>query len=732
MCRLPQDYYIGRLSNNIAKIITIPAALQGIDNPVPRVVHPDWLKKRVRELKSGKKQQKINSFFAARPENRSEQSAMDLASGGDIEDMFGLPKSSGSGAPPRPVLRKFFRKRPPMVIAAEEAAVEKEKAEKEAKQVEKDNKPDVEADYGGWVASSKKSWTALRADRKKRRAARADEIERYGYAAPAAAGRAGDTGGLAQFGFQRNSSLASNQRWDLIQVVEDAPGVYLAWALVGGKTLQKMRLNVPRLVYINSIDERPDLEANRVRRILPHSRPALHIYCEAVPEEREPELQLMLGDPSVEGIYEVKQPQLMRVLAKLGCACQLSGQQRADSAGGYNLDQIEAAATDASSPYLAGGALQKVFLYHSQSGKDRAVFGLFDGATQQGKVVVVSRQAGTLERVNVKRLLKELGLDQQTEGGVRKCDLVYAATLEQGQRAMQKEIARLQKDRGSAPLVLVLQSSLPLSFLKNALPALSDMPCVAKDANPNDSEYQPLGWETPAVKTMLKRSAQIEEWWVPQLEVANYARVPVGNLELDVYNFITDVALSRSLAANNFCSWYSDTALPDLGGNEEDRGITAVETAARDVPGAYRTICVEIDLFGLAVNTVLNADLVDDIDGASILDDSMQTDDVLPGEQRFDDATSTIAAFKVLKSLVERWYSTAQNVSHCPISVGRAPRPAAHLRSNRAVGTGAPIEGWLRCEEPTHMCCGSGRLWLWPSDMRLVLCCGPDPVPGVV
>ena len=41
---LDWDYYKGRLSNNIQKIVTIPAALQGIDNPVPRVEHPDWLK----------------------------------------------------------------------------------------------------------------------------------------------------------------------------------------------------------------------------------------------------------------------------------------------------------------------------------------------------------------------------------------------------------------------------------------------------------------------------------------------------------------------------------------------------------------------------------------------------------------------------------------------------------------------------------------------------------------
>jgi DNA polymerase epsilon subunit 1 len=45
---LDWDYYRERLGNAIQKIITIPAAMQHVINPVPRVKHPDWLIKRVR------------------------------------------------------------------------------------------------------------------------------------------------------------------------------------------------------------------------------------------------------------------------------------------------------------------------------------------------------------------------------------------------------------------------------------------------------------------------------------------------------------------------------------------------------------------------------------------------------------------------------------------------------------------------------------------------------------
>ena len=42
------EYYTERLGSVIQKLITIPAALQKIHNPVPRVAHPDWLQKRIR------------------------------------------------------------------------------------------------------------------------------------------------------------------------------------------------------------------------------------------------------------------------------------------------------------------------------------------------------------------------------------------------------------------------------------------------------------------------------------------------------------------------------------------------------------------------------------------------------------------------------------------------------------------------------------------------------------
>ncbi|XP_036067162.1 DNA polymerase epsilon catalytic subunit A-like, partial [Oryzias melastigma] len=62
---LDWSYYIERLGSAIQKIITIPAALQQVKNPVPRVRHPDWLHKKLLEKNDIYKQKKISELFTS-------------------------------------------------------------------------------------------------------------------------------------------------------------------------------------------------------------------------------------------------------------------------------------------------------------------------------------------------------------------------------------------------------------------------------------------------------------------------------------------------------------------------------------------------------------------------------------------------------------------------------------------------------------------------------------------
>uniref|UniRef100_A0A914NEW2 DNA polymerase epsilon catalytic subunit n=1 Tax=Meloidogyne incognita TaxID=6306 RepID=A0A914NEW2_MELIC len=59
------QYYIERLNSCIQKIVTIPAALQGLPNPVPKVPHPQWLENKRKERVEMHIQPRITDLFKA-------------------------------------------------------------------------------------------------------------------------------------------------------------------------------------------------------------------------------------------------------------------------------------------------------------------------------------------------------------------------------------------------------------------------------------------------------------------------------------------------------------------------------------------------------------------------------------------------------------------------------------------------------------------------------------------
>jgi DNA polymerase epsilon subunit 1 len=84
---LDWDYYIERLGNTMQKIVTIPAALQMVENPVPRLAYPDWLNKKVKEQNNKHKQTNIQNYFAKNPKKVS-----------DLEDIMGANNFNYVGA----------------------------------------------------------------------------------------------------------------------------------------------------------------------------------------------------------------------------------------------------------------------------------------------------------------------------------------------------------------------------------------------------------------------------------------------------------------------------------------------------------------------------------------------------------------------------------------------------------------------------------------------------------
>lgn len=108
------SYYKQRLCSAIQKIVTIPAAMQKVSNPVPRVVHPDWLHKKVREKEDKFRQRKLVDIFSLLNKDDKEKlrtvadtNNHEIAGAGhnikDLEDFRTNEKVSAVGA--RPIVR---------------------------------------------------------------------------------------------------------------------------------------------------------------------------------------------------------------------------------------------------------------------------------------------------------------------------------------------------------------------------------------------------------------------------------------------------------------------------------------------------------------------------------------------------------------------------------------------------------------------------------------------------
>jgi len=183
------DYYKGRLANAILKIVSIPAAHQFVDNPVPRIEYPPWLAKKVREMKDSRKQRKISSFFRAlpagtkpsKPQLLSMKDSATSTKHMDMEDIEDMPLTSYTHATlavrrAEALIKTRKKKKTNGKITGKRAfkqfksnALDLETRRDESRQylinILNETRPDKRYDYQGWLIHAKKIWRAQRAAR---------------------------------------------------------------------------------------------------------------------------------------------------------------------------------------------------------------------------------------------------------------------------------------------------------------------------------------------------------------------------------------------------------------------------------------------------------------------------------------------------------------------------------------------------------------------------------------
>ncbi|KAJ6622010.1 DNA polymerase epsilon catalytic subunit 1 [Pseudolycoriella hygida] len=683
---LDWNYYIERLGGTIQKIITIPAALQGLANPVPRVLHPEWLHKRVLEKNDVLKQRRINQMFVAKPKPIVEPGVI-----GDIEDMMSQPSTS-LGIP-----ISTTRKRTRSV--AEENDVPVAKTWKEAV----GNPPKLENSkekIQEWIAFQKRKWSWQLAQRnrfKDKTTGNKNKKSKVGHGEPdtestvvAKRGAAATLGGF----LKRTQRSLIEMPWQIVQIASVGDmGDFILWAIVG-EELHKIKLNVPRIFYVNQRSPAPTEPGSlwkKVHRILPRARPVYHLYQYSVSESvfRDNRLGMLadLATPDIEGIYETQMSLEFRALMDLGCICsvQRSEAKRLASMASkdieaFSIDQLQFQ-TQSSQPYLKdGGNLKRIFLYqHTSTTNKRELWGLFMPPIKKSIIIVLdtvrTNQMPTMRSFYAAERTAAINNQQSqvTEENVPPEDMSFEIFMEVDAKQIYRHIQRMlthYKDEKKGPTLLCLQSSVRQSKLNSSMPIMSDFPQASIHISDDASLLSGLEWQRSGARAMIRHFLNLNTVIDLMLEQCRYFHLPIGNMPVDTVLFGADLFFARYLQKHNFVLWASPTGRPDLGGREADDNRLLAEfedniSVVQNKAGFYSDVCVELAIDSLAVSALLQASKVQEMEGASSaitfdvipqasLDDMVNRNDasILPS---YDDTALCSAAFRVMRSMINGW-----------------------------------------------------------------------------
>lgn len=652
---LDWNYYLERLGSVIQKLITIPAALQKVRNPVPRVPHPDWLQRRINIKDDKMKQKKMTDMFSKGP---LEDITNTIGSRmGDMEDYGSLlkpkPLSSITTTEPAPTVQK--RKSPEPAQNTDPMATLPKVM------------PSPSDDYPAFISYQKQKWKLQKQARVRRRQLFGD--------------RRGLVGGNIQHTFMKQAHATFMNTWQLLHLkATDSPGVVTAHVLIDAK-IHTLKVKVPRQVFLNL--KNPDLpdvdirqcEVEQVSYTLPNGHASSHLFKITVPEEvffeEAEKFSILFNHPSVEGIYEAQVPLNVRAVLRLGNVCSIDEQQHAVLGNGleHGFDLAGLKRPGKPPTYLESSPLAYIYISHITAG-DRQIFGIFSTTGDYAHVIILQkgRESGQ-DLPNVTKIYSEMLTKRIEEASDTKWNdcftypekvsfkITQVTTRRKAHLEIGDVVKKMRKDQ-MRPLMMVIQSS-QCNSLVHDVPILGEFPVLPLKYDAGDSSLPPLGWQSVVAKRLVGHYLGLGSWILHLTALARYGDVPLCNLERDDPRFLIDVAYARRLQANGVVLWWSSGARPDHGGYERDDLLASfdqVKLPNVNNPGTFSSVCIDLDVRNLAINTILTSSLINDLEGADSVSFNPTADgsEILASESAFANA-----GVVVLREMVKAWWAEA-------------------------------------------------------------------------
>lgn len=484
---LDWDYYTERLGSVIQKLITIPAALQKVANPVPRIRHPDWLFKRVAAKEDKFQQHRLTDMFAKMKANAAVAQA-------DMEDV-GVDKDSS---------------RPRVAVVRKKKVKEPEVA------------PDPQVDYSGYLRVMRKQWRTQRVERARARRTGARQ-----------------DGTVSSMMRSKAVDLGSRQ-WDVVQIASShRPGEYIMWLAVDG-TFQSVKLRIPREFYLNfktlptSGTFAPEYETVAVARTLPRGQPARHLFRVQVDEgmfvEAESHFASLINNPDVDGAFELQVPLAVRALLNLGTSCALKTTAKGGlSRGldkGFDLGDLERPGSSVlRHKYLSGGqGIKYHMLFHSTIAS-RHLIGLFS-PFGPAKIYVVDGARNRQQLPNPSRFYTDKASKADSGVFAYPDEMEFVTNYYPTEGGAMRQLAKdLQSLRGGLNVV-ALCSPFEHAYYQARSAVFSDFPFIT--FNLGKDEDATLMWLLNTSRKMIMQYLKLSSWITQQIEVAAHYDVPVG------------------------------------------------------------------------------------------------------------------------------------------------------------------------------------------------------------
>ncbi|KAJ3423383.1 DNA polymerase epsilon catalytic subunit a [Anaeramoeba flamelloides] len=650
------DYYLKRIGTMLQKIVTIPAALQGIENPLPCVKHPDWLIKKIKIMKEKGKQKKITNYFQVK------KGSNNLI---DIEDII-INKNHDQKN------NKNLKNKQPKITQMFVSKASKRKAKNQKKKTElkkqkyqelkieelidklpeiNDKLPSEKRRFNKWLNWQKTKWKLLVKSNK--RFTMLDNKEDMKYKM--------NVSEEELFDLNRNRLNKNNEdhednyliniksqllkfNWHILSIQKNykKPDLFTIWLIINN-SITSINLRVKRKFYINSktkLNYGKKLEYNCH---LPRKQPPSNLYSIELSEKQYQktlnDLKKKFVQPNITGVFERQIPLDLQIILSLGNVCKLTkdylknnkdtnllnNYDDDETEKEYELYDLETIDTQAKNQKTFNKYKElvlkqnEIFIYQNFIDK----FGTFSIYIPKKRTsyIIIFCLGTQPELPSFQKIWKEIQDNGHinTNANINDSNISFKKTFEKtlakAKSKFNKILSQVLESSGNLHKIITISSKLESKQLYKDHPILLNHPIIRSPYNNNDSNcFKNINWQKQMAEILLNRLSQFSNWYINSIELAQYSGIPLGNFETDKLNFVSDVMFSRRLRLQNHLLWISNNAnKPDLGGIEEDENLffnnlDEKNSLSKSIinPGIYTNVCIELEMHYLPIVSIVS------------------------------------------------------------------------------------------------------------------------------